>query len=42
LIPDGAFQEHQSVLDWTPWWAWPLGIIISLLCLWMGVAIAFG
>lgn len=41
--PEDPSYLIAAAVDWsTPWWAWPLGIIISLLCLWMGVAIAFG
>ena len=45
VVADPADPSYliAAAVDWsTPWWAWPLGIIISLLCLWMGVAIAFG
>lgn len=41
--PGDTSYVIAAAVDWsTPWWAWPLGVVISLLCLWMGVAIAFG
>lgn len=41
--PEDPSYPIAAAVDWsTPWWAWPLGVVITLLCLWMGVAIAFG
>jgi hypothetical protein len=32
-----------AAVDWsTPWWFWPFGVVLTVLCLGMGLAIAFG
>ncbi|RZT27921.1 hypothetical protein EV649_1696 [Kribbella sp. VKM Ac-2569] len=41
--PENPEYVVAAAVDWsTPWWVWPLGIVITLLCLGMGLAIAFG
>lgn len=41
--PENPEYVVAVAVDWsTPWWAWPLGVVITLLCLGMGLAIAFG
>ncbi|WP_410790370.1 hypothetical protein [Kribbella sp. C-35] len=45
VVDDPENPEYMvaAAVDWsTPWWAWPLGVVITLLCLGMGLAIAFG
>jgi hypothetical protein len=41
--PEDPAYVVAATVDWsTPWWAWLLGAAITVLCLWMGVVIAFG
>ncbi|MGW6195687.1 hypothetical protein ACWF0M_06025 [Kribbella sp. NPDC055110] len=41
--PDNPQYVVAVAVDWSmPWWGWPLGVVITLLCLGMGLAIAFG
>jgi hypothetical protein len=41
--PDDPTIVIAAAVDWsTPWWAYPLGIVITIGCLALGVWIAFG
>lgn len=41
--PENPEYVVAVAVDWsTPWWVWPLGVVITLLCLGMGLVIAFG
>ncbi|HWD77623.1 MAG TPA: DUF3592 domain-containing protein [Kribbella sp.] len=41
--PDDPSNVVAARVDWSmPWWAWPLGIVLSLVMLGIGLAIAFG
>jgi hypothetical protein len=41
--PDDPSNVVAAAVDWSmPWWAWPFGIVITLILLGIGLAIAFG
>jgi hypothetical protein len=41
--PEDPSYVIAAAVGWsTPWWAYPLGVIITLLCCGLGLAIAFG
>jgi hypothetical protein len=40
--PEDSSNVVAAAVDWsTPWWAYPLGVILTLLCCGLGLAIAF-